>query len=432
AQLDPPLAIVKEWQRKSFEFNNQSKDRLLSLIMKTFETMSDVLSADSDRELILCSLLSLDSQRSITMKFENNQSDVIRTLVFGLIQALQVTLFELTEKSTDGKPASHSNVDQYTQTENNAEDLSGPNNCPSSSSSFVSEYNRVHQFTIAIPKKEASDDVQYNDANNFLLDDMQFKDDELTNSSSVNRGNASPSEVDDLDDDILWDDEYQAEEQGKSQQNNISSQSGVNNAKKRKYAELNETTKIPKLSATKMLCPIEDCEYFSHCVTNFLAHLRYKHDTTLKLANAILKCECGQKCFSRAHSERCKIANFEVIQVSCGPIRRRSEAKTANVRCIIDGCEKFLKNPYNYGNHLRRSHSSSLRMEGYYILCECGTRITSITVAENHHVSTGKLECIIRRNEQRRKEFLCRLLPTGAQLIHKNKCDLKVEFVHFQ
>ncbi|GMR37670.1 hypothetical protein PMAYCL1PPCAC_07865, partial [Pristionchus mayeri] len=386
AQLDPPLTIVKEWQRKSFEFNNQSKDRLLSLITKTFETMSDVLSADSDRELILCSLLSLDSQRSITIKFENNHADVLRTLMFGLIQSLQVTLFELTEKSPDGKPPSHSNVDQCTQTENNAEEFSGSDNCPSTSSSFEPEYNQVPLFAITIPKEEEQDDALFNDANNFLIhDNMQFKDEELTNSSPVNQVNPSPSEVDDLDDDILWDEEYQPEEQGTSQQTNISSQSGVNNTRKRKYAESNRKTKTPKQSSTKMNCPIPDCKYFAYSVTNLLAHLRYKHDTTLRLANAILKCDCGETCISEVHSKRCKIANFEVVKVNDGPIRRLSDIKTASVRCIVDGCERILKSPFNYGSHLQRTHSTSLKMEGYYILCECGTRIGSVNVAAKHH-----------------------------------------------
>ncbi|GMR37673.1 hypothetical protein PMAYCL1PPCAC_07868, partial [Pristionchus mayeri] len=82
---------------QGFELTNQSNDRLLSLMAKALETMNVFLSKGSDRDNIICSLLELDSQRSITMRFENSNSDPVRTMVFGLIQSLQATLLEQTE-----------------------------------------------------------------------------------------------------------------------------------------------------------------------------------------------------------------------------------------------------------------------------------------------------------------------------------------------
>ncbi|GMR37666.1 hypothetical protein PMAYCL1PPCAC_07861, partial [Pristionchus mayeri] len=83
---------------QSSDFFSQSNDSLLSLIAKGFETMSVSLSDDSDRKHVQCALLNLESQRKITMQFEDNDSDPLRSLTYGLIESIHLTLQKLHRK----------------------------------------------------------------------------------------------------------------------------------------------------------------------------------------------------------------------------------------------------------------------------------------------------------------------------------------------
>ncbi|GMR37667.1 hypothetical protein PMAYCL1PPCAC_07862 [Pristionchus mayeri] len=379
-QVESPLSIIKGWQNKSLEFNTQSKDRLLPLMTKTFETMSDLLSGEFDREDVLLALLNLDSQRANTMRFESKNTDAIRTLVFGLIQSLQLILLDLTEKGSSSEiPSKCSTMDECTQTEVNDEDSSGTSYFPLPSSSADSDCNQVPPFTILIPKEENIETINfnYNEANNFQINDYaQFKDEEPTTSSMVNRANDS-YEDEDLNEEMTLDEEDQAEEEGMDQEWNINDQTVAKTSKER-------------ISSKKMMCPELGCNFFSYYAKKLISHLRVKHDTTLKLANATLKCECGHLCLSSLHGERCRLANFEVIRTGGGPVRRLSDVKMITVRCFVGKCEKYSKSPDIYCKHLERAHSTSLIKEGYFLLCECGGRITSVKVARKHECQLAR------------------------------------------
>ncbi|GMR50600.1 hypothetical protein PMAYCL1PPCAC_20795, partial [Pristionchus mayeri] len=97
-----------------FEMNNISFDALISLITKAAMTLHIVIkSADVDQ--IRRVLASLESERS--KRYDNEKFDAIsiRSLTYGVIGSIQLTLAHLTEKrnqykSTDEKPTEEVNL----------------------------------------------------------------------------------------------------------------------------------------------------------------------------------------------------------------------------------------------------------------------------------------------------------------------------------
>ncbi|GMR43739.1 hypothetical protein PMAYCL1PPCAC_13934 [Pristionchus mayeri] len=94
ASAETPLSIVVEWMNKAFDFSdndNSLNDIFLSLL--------DVLSAilkDSGTSAIQRALASLDSKRSICLRLEEDKDDSIRSLMYGLLECIHLTILYLT------------------------------------------------------------------------------------------------------------------------------------------------------------------------------------------------------------------------------------------------------------------------------------------------------------------------------------------------
>ncbi|GMR44049.1 hypothetical protein PMAYCL1PPCAC_14244, partial [Pristionchus mayeri] len=111
-------------------------------------------------------------------------------------------------------------------------------------------------------------------------------------------------------------------------------------------------------------CP--ECEYSSRSAYAWWKHLKVKHSTTPTLAGCLLRCDCGNESFSFSHSHECEISNFTVIRKGNGPIRRLQ----VTPQCIL--CKKYPKTPCGYTEHLKRSHKTTLKKNGIYLICACG------------------------------------------------------------
>ncbi|GMR31302.1 hypothetical protein PMAYCL1PPCAC_01497, partial [Pristionchus mayeri] len=86
----------EEWKRKTYDFSNKSSDDLTSVFARTFEGMSIIL-----KEFEPCRiqrvLASIDLERKNCLRFEKSDEPSIRSLMFGIIESLHLTLTHLTE-----------------------------------------------------------------------------------------------------------------------------------------------------------------------------------------------------------------------------------------------------------------------------------------------------------------------------------------------
>ncbi|GMS86056.1 hypothetical protein PENTCL1PPCAC_8231, partial [Pristionchus entomophagus] len=99
--------------------------------------------------------------------------------------------------------------------------------------------------------------------------------------------------------------------------------------------------------------------------------LRNKHSTSPSLAGLDLLYDCGHESLSDEHSRVCS-ANYTVIRNRDGPILRLK----ATPLCVLCG-EEAAKDLFGYAAHLR-SHKSSLKDEGIYLICSCDYEVRAV------------------------------------------------------
>ncbi|GMR43348.1 hypothetical protein PMAYCL1PPCAC_13543 [Pristionchus mayeri] len=166
ASAETPQSAVEEWMRKALEYSNVSDDGLSEVSSRALEALSLILKGselcDIRRELsklwtwsvffgwtsrtltnsrfdfrcttssnlftsllatplkgnhILGLLRSLDIGRRHCLGFENTEEFSIRSLIYGLIECLNITLVHLTEKKNQGKPSAELSNTEETTTE---------------------------------------------------------------------------------------------------------------------------------------------------------------------------------------------------------------------------------------------------------------------------------------------------------------------------
>ncbi|GMR35237.1 hypothetical protein PMAYCL1PPCAC_05433 [Pristionchus mayeri] len=98
ASSESPLSTVEEWKIKTCQFSNHSTEALAALFSRTFEGMSTVL-RNPDHCHIQRALASIEFELSNSLRFEETGELSIRSLMFGLIESLHLTLTHLTEDS---------------------------------------------------------------------------------------------------------------------------------------------------------------------------------------------------------------------------------------------------------------------------------------------------------------------------------------------
>ncbi|GMS85451.1 hypothetical protein PENTCL1PPCAC_7626, partial [Pristionchus entomophagus] len=335
---DTPLATVTEWQNKCSEYFRQSNDGLLSLITKGFETMTVLLADESDRKHVLCALRTLESQRSVTMEFEESESDPLRVVAFGLVQSLHLTLHKMYDKIESLQTCKNSSVPTVTQ-------CARPDKTPLPT---TSQFNvkaedilnncEIPTFDAMIPKEEDMDDFQ----------SIAATTNESTSITAVARNTPRAAanaleytESDDSDDDF--------EPSPKLL---------------KRTPQLGEGESGDAVQ-TVQKCLVYECEKYLESAASLTYHLYKEHNSlTLKKAGYCIICSCGYRVRSKSavhrHDVQC-LRKFTLHKLEVTP------------RCIF--CNKYPKTASAYDDHLYREHESSLRKTGHYLICSCGDHI---------------------------------------------------------
>ncbi|GMR37665.1 hypothetical protein PMAYCL1PPCAC_07860 [Pristionchus mayeri] len=398
------LWTVKRWQQKSTDFFSRSNDSLISLISKGFETMSFSLSEDSDPKHVQCALLTLESQRVITMQFEEKNSDALRSLAYGLIESLHLTLQNLHKKMNElqaHQGAKISKLSEEAVKDENAEETTQPH---SEAENNISTANLPRTFSSSlevIPKEESIDNLieGLNEiAGPYIIDELKeedlFDDSTIEDKDTSGEGNRRSDDFENTD----------------ANHQNFTESSKSTNAKKtnrkskplthdiarkrslgltdRESTESNrqrylnsKRRRYVKESSTKMVCPVQECKYATCVVSSFMDHLRVKHNTNAYLANIVLRCECGQECLSKKHTMQCDLSNFTVEKTNDLPIRTIADQK-ATPQCVR--CDAHPTTARGYAVHLDTHPNSCLLDEGIYLKCGCGFKVRSNVYDPNH------------------------------------------------
>ncbi|GMS87884.1 hypothetical protein PENTCL1PPCAC_10059, partial [Pristionchus entomophagus] len=95
-QLQASLAIVEGWRRKFFYPSN---DVLHSAMLKGYDSAAVILSPTSNHNRIQLALRTLDSERKISMEYEDSNADPIRLMTYGFMESVHLVLLHLTEKN---------------------------------------------------------------------------------------------------------------------------------------------------------------------------------------------------------------------------------------------------------------------------------------------------------------------------------------------
>ncbi|GMS91213.1 hypothetical protein PENTCL1PPCAC_13388, partial [Pristionchus entomophagus] len=96
------LEVIEEWKRQTCEFAIQSDDNLVSLISKSLDAMTTIHNTSTDRN-IRRTLDALDIERSLFLRSEKTKEPSIRSLMYGIIESLHLTLLHLTSERNHSK-----------------------------------------------------------------------------------------------------------------------------------------------------------------------------------------------------------------------------------------------------------------------------------------------------------------------------------------
>ncbi|GMR31292.1 hypothetical protein PMAYCL1PPCAC_01487 [Pristionchus mayeri] len=114
------VATIEEWKRKSCEFSNGSADPLASVIYKGFELMLMIVK-NFEHNHIVRALGSFDFERTQSLRFDGVEEFSIRSLMYGVIESVHLTLQHLAEKkyqTSHSKEASTDKCDIETSSQN--------------------------------------------------------------------------------------------------------------------------------------------------------------------------------------------------------------------------------------------------------------------------------------------------------------------------
>ncbi|GMR31261.1 hypothetical protein PMAYCL1PPCAC_01456, partial [Pristionchus mayeri] len=93
-----PLSTVEEWRKKSFELLRESDDVLVPVTSRVLDAFSLILKG-SELHRIRNALAVIDLERSNCVEFEDTEEQSARSLSFGIIQSLHLTLKHLKEET---------------------------------------------------------------------------------------------------------------------------------------------------------------------------------------------------------------------------------------------------------------------------------------------------------------------------------------------
>ncbi|GMR43784.1 hypothetical protein PMAYCL1PPCAC_13979, partial [Pristionchus mayeri] len=91
------LSIVEEWSRKCYDFSVRENDTLNGLFMKVFDVNSAILK-NSEHRIIQRALENLNGKRSKYQRFENIREKSIRSVLYGIVESLHLTIVHLVEQ----------------------------------------------------------------------------------------------------------------------------------------------------------------------------------------------------------------------------------------------------------------------------------------------------------------------------------------------
>ncbi|GMT04597.1 hypothetical protein PENTCL1PPCAC_26771 [Pristionchus entomophagus] len=94
----PDFVFVQKWRERSAEFSSKSNDELSTVITRAFEIMVSALKPNSSLHTMQRLLISLQSERNLSMIYDrrlNSENNGIRTMAYGLVESLRVTILNL-------------------------------------------------------------------------------------------------------------------------------------------------------------------------------------------------------------------------------------------------------------------------------------------------------------------------------------------------
>ncbi|GMR43787.1 hypothetical protein PMAYCL1PPCAC_13982, partial [Pristionchus mayeri] len=135
------LSSVEEWRRKILEFSRASDDVLIPVTSRVFDALSLILKG-SELPRVRNALASIGFERSNCVQFENAEKPSVRSLFFGIIQSLHLTLKYLKEETMADSDTVRSTISEWSKRSSNfPEKLTEP---------LVSLFSRANETMLSI------------------------------------------------------------------------------------------------------------------------------------------------------------------------------------------------------------------------------------------------------------------------------------------
>ncbi|GMS90773.1 hypothetical protein PENTCL1PPCAC_12948, partial [Pristionchus entomophagus] len=154
------------------------------------------------------------------------------------------------------------------------------------------------------------------------------------------------------------------------------------------------------------------CEAYPTTSSGYVQHLYVHHRSTLKANGIFLLCSCGKEVrgqrYDANHSKTCEGLMYT--------LHKLSDKVYTTPKCIL--CEMHPTTTRGYATHLKQFHKSTLRANGFYLLCLCGEEIGCHSSNLNHDEKCDGRQFTLHKLSEKvyttPKCILCETFPTSA------------------
>ncbi|GMR43808.1 hypothetical protein PMAYCL1PPCAC_14003, partial [Pristionchus mayeri] len=363
----------------SYDFSVRENDTLNGLFMKIFD-MNSVILKNSENRITQRALENLNGKRSKYQRFENTNEKSIRSVMYGIIESLHLTIVHLLEQE-DPSETSISIVEQWKR---KARLTNLVTYCSSVKTKFFfsSQLNIRYVMFGVIESLHLTLLHLMDETNVTILTNQSSKQSEEINNPSllVPRPIEDPFDVSHSIPHFDEDSSMNAELKKIKKQSKTSCKpieyveisdeddepfmkiSKSESVEGKKDSSMNAEVKKRKKPSKTSSKPIEHVEISDEDDEPMMKISKSESGGRNKIASSSTKGSSKSDCVKRGLADKQKN-------------RLETDLAVANVPCVYSECETYPKTVRSYEYHLAKFHNSTLLKNGIYLICSCGLKV---------------------------------------------------------
>ncbi|GMS90775.1 hypothetical protein PENTCL1PPCAC_12950, partial [Pristionchus entomophagus] len=153
------------------------------------------------------------------------------------------------------------------------------------------------------------------------------------------------------------------------------------------------------------------CEAYPKTASGYASHLYIHHKSSLKVNGVYLRCDCGTDVhnydYNPNHAKECDRLKFT--------LRKLHFTKMGYTTPQCFACETYPSTASGYVSHLYSRHNTTLKLNGWSLICSCGKDFRTRGIDPNHTQKCDGLQFSLKNYEETTPQcIMCQVYPKTA------------------